>query len=102
MAAALCSIFDLQNELTVKQEWDRIIAMHREKFPAAAALTEQAREEVMAFQAFPPEHSRKIWSTKPLERLDKEIKRRNSVFGIFRNGAEIIRLVCVMLLEQQE
>jgi putative transposase len=74
-----------------------------EQFPTAAALMEQAREEdVLAFRAFPPEHWRKIWSTNPLERLNKEIKRRTRVVGIFPNDAAIIRLVGALLLERKE
>jgi putative transposase len=56
---------------------------------------------VLAFQVFPPEHWRKIWSTNPLERLNKEIKRRTRVVGIFPNAATIIRLVGALLLGQQ-
>jgi putative transposase len=56
---------------------------------------------VLAFQIFPPEHWRKIWSTNPLERLNKEIKRRTRVVGIFPNAATIIRLVGALLLGQQ-
>ncbi|MFQ6540278.1 MULTISPECIES: transposase [Aphanothece] len=86
----------------VEQQWEQVIAMLREKFPAAAALMEQAKEDVLAFRAFPPEHWRKIWSTNPLELLNKEIKRRTRVVGIFPNDAAIIRLVGALLLEQQE
>lgn len=57
--------------------------MLTETFPAAAALMEQAKEDVLALRAFPPEHWRKILSTNPLERLNKEIKRRTRVVGIF-------------------
>ena len=62
----------------------------------------EAREVVLAFRSFPAEHWRKIWSTNPLERLNKEIKRRTRVVGIFRKDAAISRLVGGLLLEQQE
>jgi putative transposase len=63
---------------------------------------EAARDDVLAFLHFPQEHWRKIWSTNPLERLNKEIKRRTNVVGIFPNDAAIARLVGSQLLEQQE
>ena len=102
VAAALRSVFVQQDEQAVVQQWEQVIAMLREKFPAAAALMEQAQEDVLAFRPFPPEHWRKIWSTNPLERLNKEIKRRTRVVGIFPNDAAITRLVGALLLEQQE
>ena len=86
----------------MEQQWDQVITMITEKLPAAAALMEQAKEDVLAFRNFPPEHWRKIWSTNPLERLNKEIKRRTRVVGIFPNDAAIIRLVGTLLREQQE
>jgi putative transposase len=61
-----------------------------------------ARDDVLAFLHFPQEHWRKVWSTNPLERLNKEIKRRTNVVGIFPNDAAITRLVGSQLLEQQE
>jgi putative transposase len=61
-----------------------------------------AKADVLAFSAFPVEHWRKIWSTNPLERLNKQIKRRSNVIGIFPNDASVIRLVGAVLLEQHE
>jgi transposase-like protein len=102
VAAALRSVFVQQEATAVAAQWDQVITMLTEKFPAAAALMAQAKDDVLSFRSSPPEHWRKIWSTNPLERLNKEIKRRSRVVGIFPNDAAIIRLVGALLLEQQE
>jgi putative transposase len=60
---------------------------------------DEAKAEVLAFTAFPRAHWRKIWSTNPLERVNKEIKRRSRVVGIFPNPAAVIRLVGAILLD---
>ena len=82
--------------------WQRVTAMLAKQFPKAVPVMEAARDDVLAFLHFPQEHWRKIWSTNPLERLNKEIKRRTNVVGIFPNDAAIVRLVGSQLLEQQE
>ena len=69
VAAALRSVFVQAEAEAVEQQWDQVITMLTEKLPAAAALMQQAKEDVLAFRNFPPEHWRKIWSTNPLERL---------------------------------
>ena len=86
----------------VRAHWQRVTEMLRKQFPTAVPIMEAARDDVLAFLHFPQEHWRKIWSTNPLERLNKEIKRRTNVVGIFPNDAAITRLVGSQLLEQQE
>jgi putative transposase len=62
----------------------------------------EAREDVLAFRHFPPQHWKKIWSTNLLERVNEEIKRRTRMVGIFPNDAAITRLVGAVLLDQDE
>ena len=102
VAAALRSVFAQQSKEVVLEQWDQVSAMLAAKFPRAAELMAEAREDVLAFRHYPPQHWKKIWSTNLLERVNEEIKRRTRVFGIFPNDAAIERLVGAVLLEQDE
>ena len=102
VVAALRSVFSQPSKETIVEQWDQVMGMLTSQFPAAARLMAEAREDVLAFRHFPREHWRQIWSTNPLERLNKEVKRRSNVVGIFPNDASIIRLVGALLQEQHE
>ena len=102
VTAALRSVFAQADASEILSRWDDLATSLTERFPRAAELLHQAREDVLAFRHFPQPHWRKIWSTNLLERVNEEVKRRTRVVGIFPNDAAITRLVGAVLLEQDE
>ena len=85
-----------------KQSWRQVADQLRPRFPRAAALMDEAEEDVLAYFDFPQAHRVKLHSTNTLERLNKEVKRRANVVGIFPNEGSIMRLIGAVLMEQNE
>lgn len=102
VTAALRTAFDQDTLAASKEHWAKLIDAFEARHPKLADLMRRAEDDVLAYKTFPQEHWAKIHSTNPLERLNKEIKRRTNVVGIFPNDAAITRLVGSQLLEQQE
>ena len=102
VAAAFRSIFTFSTTEDVHTRWDEVETMLEERFPKAAASMRDSKTDVLAFSAFPRAHWRKIWSNNPLERLNKEVKRRSRVVGIFPNDAAAIRLIGAVLADQHD
>ena len=102
VSAALRSVFTQEKASEIEARWDDLASSLAERFPRAAELMLEAREDVLSFRHFPEQHRRKIWSTNLLERVNEEIKRRTRVVGIIPNHAAITRLVGAVLLEQDE
>ena len=102
VASAFRSIFALTDPDEVNRRWDEVVDTLDERFPKAAESMRGARTDVLMFTAFPPAHWRKIWSNNPLERLNKEIKRRTNVVGIFPNDPAALRLIGAVLADQHD
>ncbi|WP_203737953.1 IS256 family transposase, partial [Actinoplanes italicus] len=102
VATLVRTIFDQPDAAAVAAQFDRVLDSISEKFPAAAEHLDDARADLLAFTSFPRELWRQIWSNNPQERLNKEIRRRTDVVGIFPNRDAIIRLVGAVLAEQTD
>lgn len=92
VATAVRAIFAQPDAEHVAEQYDTIAAMLGRQLPKVEAMMLDAREDVLAFTEFPTAHWKKIWSTNPLERLNKEVKRRTDVVGVFPNPESVLRL----------
>ncbi|MFZ2015137.1 MAG: IS256 family transposase [Nocardioides sp.] len=100
--ALLHSIYDQPDAEGVHAQFDRVVDALAEKLPTVADHLEEARADILAFTPFPKEVWRQIWSNNPNERLNREIRRRTDVVGIFPDRPSIIRLVGAVLAEQHD
>jgi len=97
--AAIRTIFAQPDGASCRAQLDEVAGKLAPGFPVVAAMLTEAKEDLLAFAAFPVAHWRKVWSTNPLERVNKEIKRRTDVVGIFPGEAAVMRLAGAVLLE---
>jgi len=102
VAAVIRTAFVQEGQKQARIQWRETADKLRERFPKLSALMDDAEDDVLAFMGFPKEHWSQLASTNPLERLNKEIKRRSHVIGIFPNNAAIVRLVGTLLAEQTD
>jgi putative transposase len=102
VAAMLKTIFAQETKAEATVQWNVVADALRDKQPKLGAMMDASREDVLAYMDFPKDHWPQISSTNPLERLNKEIKRRSDVVGIFPNDAAIIRLVGALMLETND
>lgn len=102
VASAIRLVFEQPDEAAARRQLGSVIDTVAGRFPAVAELLTDAEADLLAHYAFPESHRRQIRSTNPQERLNKEIKRRTGVVGIFPNRASVLRLVGMILAEQDD
>jgi transposase-like protein len=102
VAATIRTVFAQPTREAAHAQWRHVADGFRDRWPRLAALMGEAEPDVLAYLAFPAAHWRQLWSTNPLERLNKEVKRRTNVVGIFPNPTAAVRLVGALLAEQHD
>ena len=102
VAATIRTVFVQPDAASARETWRRVADQLRARFARVAQLMDDAEDEVLTYLSFPPEHWRQLWSNNPQERLNKEVKRRTDVVGIFPNDRAIVRLVGAVLAEYHD
>jgi putative transposase len=102
VAATIRTVFAQPTPDTVREQVDGVADTLAGRFPAVAELLREAKADLTAFADFPQAHWRKIWSTNPIERLNREVKRRTDVVGIFPNTDALLRLSACVLIEAHD
>jgi putative transposase len=102
VASIIRTIFAQPDREHVASQFDEVSRMLQKLHPKVAVMLDDARDDILAFAGFPAKHWRQIWSTNPMERVNKEIKRRTDVVGVFPNPAALLRLAGAVLVEQHD
>ena len=102
VAATIRTVFAQPTPQLTREQYRRVVDTFQDRYPRLSQLMEDTEDDVLSYTHFPPEHWRQVWSNNPLERVNKEIKRRTDVVGIFPNEAAVIRLVGEVLSEQHD
>lgn len=102
VASIIRTVFTQPDAGHVNTQFEEVTRMLQKSHPKLAAMLDDARADVLAFAGFPAKHWRQIWSTNPMERVNKEIKRRTDVVGVFPNPAALLRLAGAVLVEQHD
>jgi len=102
VAAAIRQAFIQPDRKTASDTWRHVADQLRARWPKLGAMMDEAEHDVLAYMSFPAQHRTKLHSTNPLERLNKEVKRRADVVGIFPNEESIVRLIGAVLLEAND
>lgn len=100
--AAIRTIFAQPDAAHVHEQFETIAMMLGRQSPKVETMLRDARDDLLAFATFPTEHWKKIWSTNPLERLNREVKRRTDVVGVFPNSEALLRLAGAVLIEAHD
>jgi transposase-like protein len=102
VAATIRTVFAQPDAAAAREQWRRVADTFRARFGRLAEMLDAAEADVLAYSKFPTAHWHQVWSNNPLERLNKEVKRRTDVVGIFPNTAAVVRLVGCILAEQHD
>lgn len=102
VGATIRTVFTQPDAAGSTEQWERVAESVHGRFDRVAELMDDSRADVLAYLSFPHAHGRQVWSTNPLERLNRELGRRTDVVGIFPHEAALIRLVGAVLAEQHD